>query len=178
LATKARPPTNVSLEPSVSVLSAATGSPVGDGTPNGSINAGNVSPATGSPNAPARSRRPGARRGVNIVPIRRPTSSRRAGIPTTLASLATPETILRWYREQVAAKYDGSRTRGRPGHPATRGDPSQAAAHDGARESVVGLHAASRRTRKPGLRPPRPTGLGWRRSPATSPTPRPARRRA
>jgi hypothetical protein len=28
-----------------------------------------------------------------------------------LASLATPETILRWYREKVAAKYDGSRTR-------------------------------------------------------------------
>jgi putative transposase len=39
-----------------------------------------------------------------------------------VASLATPETILRWYREQVAAKYDGSRTRGRPGRPATRGD--------------------------------------------------------
>jgi hypothetical protein len=26
-----------------------------------------------------------------------------------MASLATPETILRWYREQVAAKYDGGR---------------------------------------------------------------------
>jgi transposase len=39
-----------------------------------------------------------------------------------MASLATPETILRWYREQVAAKYDGSRTRGGPGRPATRGD--------------------------------------------------------
>jgi putative transposase len=38
-----------------------------------------------------------------------------------MASLATPETILRWYREQVAAKYDGSRTRGRPGRPAARG---------------------------------------------------------
>jgi|CZKU01.1.fsa_nt_gi hypothetical protein len=38
----------------------------------------------GSPNAPARSRRPGARRGVNITPIGRPTSSRRAGTPTTL----------------------------------------------------------------------------------------------
>jgi hypothetical protein len=30
--------------------------------------------------------------------------------------------ILRWYREQVAAKYDGSRTRGAPGRPASRGD--------------------------------------------------------
>ena len=29
-----------------------------------------------------------------------------------MASLATPETILRWHREQVAAKYDRSRTRG------------------------------------------------------------------
>ena len=38
-----------------------------------------------------------------------------------MASLATPETILRWHREQVAAKYDGSRTRGRPGRPAARG---------------------------------------------------------
>jgi hypothetical protein len=36
-----------------------------------------------------------------------------------VASLATPETILRWYREQVAAKYDGNPTRGRPG---ARGD--------------------------------------------------------
>ncbi len=39
-----------------------------------------------------------------------------------MASLATPETILRWYREQVAAKYDGSRTRGGPGRPAARAD--------------------------------------------------------
>jgi transposase InsO family protein len=42
-----------------------------------------------------------------------------------MASLATPETILRWYREQVAAKYDGSRTRGGPGRPAARGDKVQ-----------------------------------------------------
>ena len=42
-----------------------------------------------------------------------------------MASLATPETILRWYREQVAAKYDGSRTRGGPGRPSARGDKVQ-----------------------------------------------------
>ncbi len=42
-----------------------------------------------------------------------------------MASLATPETILRWYREQVAAKYDGSRTRGGPGRPAARGEVQQ-----------------------------------------------------
>ena len=39
-----------------------------------------------------------------------------------LASLATPETILRWYRELVAAKYDGSRTRRAPGRPPARDD--------------------------------------------------------
>jgi len=40
-----------------------------------------------------------------------------------VASLATPETILRWYRERVAAKYDGSRVRpaiGRPRSPDDR----------------------------------------------------------
>ena len=42
-----------------------------------------------------------------------------------MASLARPETILRWYREQVAAKYDGSRTRGGPGRPGSRGDKVQ-----------------------------------------------------
>src|ERR1019366_5576426 len=42
-----------------------------------------------------------------------------------VASLATPETILRWYREQIAAKYDGNRTRGGPGGPAARGDKPQ-----------------------------------------------------
>jgi transposase InsO family protein len=39
-----------------------------------------------------------------------------------VASLATPETILRWYRERIAAKYDGSRTRGTPGRPPASGD--------------------------------------------------------
>jgi putative transposase len=33
-----------------------------------------------------------------------------------LATIATPDTILRWYRELVAAKYDGSKKRG-PGRP-------------------------------------------------------------
>jgi transposase InsO family protein len=36
-----------------------------------------------------------------------------------VASLATPETILRWYREKVAAKYDGTGRRG-PGRPHAR----------------------------------------------------------
>jgi hypothetical protein len=34
-----------------------------------------------------------------------------------VASLATPETISRWYREKVAAKYDGSRARPAAGLP-------------------------------------------------------------
>ena len=37
------------------------------------------------------------------------------------ASIATPDTILRWYRQLVAAKYDGSKKRG-PGRPRTAND--------------------------------------------------------
>jgi transposase InsO family protein len=37
-----------------------------------------------------------------------------------VASIATPDTILRWYRELVARKYDGSARRG-PGRPRTAG---------------------------------------------------------
>jgi hypothetical protein len=36
-----------------------------------------------------------------------------------LATLATPETILRWYRRMIAAKYDGSQTLRSPGRPPT-----------------------------------------------------------
>jgi transposase InsO family protein len=39
---------------------------------------------------------------------------------TEVATVATPETILRWYRELVAKKYDGSQRRG-PGRPRKRG---------------------------------------------------------
>jgi transposase InsO family protein len=38
-----------------------------------------------------------------------------------VATLATPDTILRWYRELVAKKYDGSQRRG-PGRPRTAGE--------------------------------------------------------
>jgi transposase len=38
-----------------------------------------------------------------------------------VASIATPDTILRWYRELVANKYDGSPKRG-PGRPGTAGE--------------------------------------------------------
>ena len=65
-----------------------------DRSPRSSCHTGNPVWRVGSPNAPARSRRRGARRGVNITPIRRPTSSRRAGTPTTLATV--PPTTLRF----------------------------------------------------------------------------------
>src|SRR5262249_12544347 len=38
-----------------------------------------------------------------------------------IASIVTPETILRWYRRLVATKYDGSNAR-RPGRPSTKPD--------------------------------------------------------
>jgi hypothetical protein len=38
-----------------------------------------------------------------------------------VATIASPETILRWYRELVAKKYDGSERRG-PGRPKKRGE--------------------------------------------------------
>jgi transposase len=39
-----------------------------------------------------------------------------------MASLATPETILRWYRSKVAAKYDGTASRRGPGRRRSQGD--------------------------------------------------------
>jgi len=41
-----------------------------------------------------------------------------------VATIASPETILRWYRELVARKYDGSGQRG-PGRPRRRGEISE-----------------------------------------------------
>ncbi len=44
----------------------------------------------------------------------------RAGL-ATIACIATPDTVLGWYRDLIAAKYDGTKRRG-PGRPATHGD--------------------------------------------------------
>jgi hypothetical protein len=44
----------------------------------------------------------------------------RAGL-ARIATIGTPDTILRWYRQLVAKKYDGARKRG-PGRPRTRVD--------------------------------------------------------
>lgn len=38
-----------------------------------------------------------------------------------VAGIVTPDTILRWYRELVARKYDGTKNR-RPGRPKTEGE--------------------------------------------------------
>lgn len=40
-----------------------------------------------------------------------------------IASIVTPDTILRWHRDLVARKYDGSSRRG-PGRPQTKGSSS------------------------------------------------------
>lgn len=37
-----------------------------------------------------------------------------------LSTIVTPDTILRWYRQLIAAKYDGSQRRG-PGRPRIAG---------------------------------------------------------
>ena len=46
-----------------------------------------------------------------------------------IASVATPATLLRWYRHLIAAKYDGSKNRS-PGQPSTAKD---------IRELIVGV---------------------------------------
>ena len=42
-------------------------------------------------------------------------------ILTQVAGIVTPDTILRWYRQRVARKYDGSKKRGQ-GRPSTKGE--------------------------------------------------------
>jgi hypothetical protein len=63
-----------------------------------------------------------------------------------VATIASPETILRWYRELVAKKYDGSQQRGqgRPKTLAERGSRGP----DGERE-CLGLHAYQGRADEP-----------------------------
>lgn len=74
------------------------------------------------PSRPPRSPAPAIR-------VRGTSAARREGqAPWTKAAggdglaLATPDKILRWYREQVAAKYDGSRARSRSGRPPSQPD--------------------------------------------------------
>jgi hypothetical protein len=70
-----------------------------------------------------------------------------------VATVMTPDTILRWHRELVAAHVDVSR-RPRPSG-GRAGTPSSARQSDGDRQSHVGLHAHSGCVTKRGP-PPRP----------------------
>jgi hypothetical protein len=64
-----------------------------------------------------------------------------------VATIAPPDTILRWYRELVAKKYDSSTRRG-PGR-TSHGSRDRAAAHrDGDAEHRLGLHADARRAQE------------------------------
>ena len=55
-----------------------------------------------------------------------------------LATIATPETILRWYRELVAKKYDGSQQRGQ-GRPKTAAKAANGVGKVNRRERLGGL---------------------------------------
>ena len=69
-----------------------------------------------------------------------------------VATIATPDSILRWHRELVAAKFDGSKKRV-PGRPrkAGRGD-RPAATRDGEAKHGMGLYEAARRAEQFGIR--------------------------
>ena len=60
-----------------------------------------------------------------------------------VATIATPDTILRWYRELVAKKYDGSGRRC-PGRPRTAAEIVRLLVEMATRNTGWGLHAASR----------------------------------
>ena len=65
-----------------------------------------------------------------------------------IGSVATPATLLRWYRCLIAAKYDGSKNRS-PGRPPTAKDIRELIVHVGAGEPDVGIYAPAGRTQKP-----------------------------
>ena len=58
-----------------------------------------------------------------------------------LGCIVTPDTILRWYRQLVAAKYDGSKRRG-PGRPRTVDELRALVLSMAVDKPDVGLHAA------------------------------------
>jgi putative transposase len=64
-----------------------------------------------------------------------------------VASLATLETILRWYREQIATKYDGTAGRRGPDRPRARADAVEQLLTM-AREPVSGATHVSRRAQE------------------------------
>ena len=67
-----------------------------------------------------------------------------------VASIATPDTILRWYRNLIAAKYDGSKNR-RSGRPPTAEDICELIVRMAQENhpSDVGIHTPAGRTQEP-----------------------------
>ena len=65
-----------------------------------------------------------------------------------IASVATPATLLRWYRHLIAAKYDGSKNRS-PGRPPTAKDIRELIVRVARGEPDVGIYAPARRTQEP-----------------------------
>jgi hypothetical protein len=70
---------------------------------------------------------------------------------TEVATIATPDTILRWYRDLVAKKYDGSSRRG-PGRPRASARDRASAGRDGNAEHRLGLRPAPRRAQERWIR--------------------------
>ena len=65
-----------------------------------------------------------------------------------IASVATPATLLRWYRHLIAAKYDGSKNRS-PGRPPTAKDIRELIVRVARENPTWGLYAPARRTQEP-----------------------------
>jgi putative transposase len=66
-----------------------------------------------------------------------------------VAKIVKPDTILRWHRQLVAQKFDGSRQRKAPGRPTIDPEVEALVGAPGARELLVGLRPDRRRPRQP-----------------------------
>ena len=66
-----------------------------------------------------------------------------------IADLVTPDTLLRWYKELIARKYDGSQRRG-PGRPRVLETIRELVVKDGDGELDLGLYENLRRSPKLG----------------------------
>ena len=67
-----------------------------------------------------------------------------------ISPIVTPDTLLRWYRELVAQKYDGSARRG-PGRPRIAGEIQRLDPRNGERQSAMGLHPNPGSPRESGI---------------------------
>ena len=67
---------------------------------------------------------------------------------TQVASIVTPDTLLRWYRDLIAAKYDGSKNRS-PGRPPTAKNICELLVRMARENPTWGLHTAAGRTQEP-----------------------------